>query len=314
LLSPLGGVCLSSRPRRDCGPNSRLGNGIEENVVTAGKPIVVGVDNSAGALAAARWAAGLADRLGAPLLLACAVVDPVARHHRGGPSLMNLPAHLDKMRRDADATLQQVRENILAAHPDLVVETARCVESADIALVQLSDLARLTVVGTHVDAAGDKTVIGPIALRVAEHAHGPVVVWRGAAEVEHTDAPVVVGVEANPSGDAALGLAFELASALGAPLVAVHVRRDGAAQEQASGLLAERLAGHSGKFPEVPVRPVVAEGVPALVLRQWSSQARLLVVASHLRNRVLATLLGSTSQNLLHHVTVPLLIQHTRAG
>jgi nucleotide-binding universal stress UspA family protein len=270
--------------------------------------IVVGVDESDTALEAARWAADIAERLGAPLLLACSVPDPGGNYYYGGQAMLIYPDFTDDLRKNAQVTLERVRDKIAAAHPDLSLDTMLCTGVADIALVQLSEQARLTVVGAHVDADTGKTLIGPIALRVADHAHGPVAVWRGdSARPARADAPVVVGVDGTPGSAGAIKLAFELASALNVPLTAVHTWVEGT-EDQATRTLAECLSGYGEDFPDVQVREIVQDGPAALALQQWSEYAQALVVASRVRNSVLATLLGSTSQNLLHHATVPLVI------
>lgn len=270
--------------------------------------IVVGVDESDTALEAARWAARIAERLDAPLLLACSVADPSRYIYYGGQAAMIAPNFAEETRKGAEVALERVRDKILTDHPDLYVDTLLATGSPDVTLVQLSEQARLTVVGAHIDVATGRTLIGPVALRVADHAHGPVAVWRGdpAREVR-TDAPVVVGVDGTAGSAGAIALAFELASALDVPLTAVHTWVDGT-EEEATRTLAECLSGYCEDFPDVAVRQIIQDGPAALALEQWSEYAQAVVVASRVRNNILATLLGSTSQHLLHHATVPLVI------
>src|SRR2546421_4838050 len=130
--------------------------------------------------------------------------------------------------------------------------------------------------------------------------------------------PVVVGVDGSPESAAALGFAFDEASARGLPLVAVYAWRalpsenlgpvtmrhydpDEAAQE-AARLLAEQLAGWPAKYPDVSLeRQAVLSFNPAETLVDASRTASLVVVGSRGRGGFAGLLLGSVSRALVPH-------------
>ena len=73
-------------------------------------------------------------------------------------------------------------------------------------------------------------------------------------------------------------------------------------------MLSEILSRWSDQFPDVEVTRHVERGSPRRTLLRHSEQAQLVAVGSHGRNPVLAAMLGSTTQNLLHHAVCPVLI------
>jgi nucleotide-binding universal stress UspA family protein len=159
-------------------------------------------------------------------------------------------------------------------------------------------------------------LIGSVAVEVTAHASCPVIVVRGPEpdRAGPRPEPVVVGVDGSPTSEAATAFAFEAASLRRVPLVAVHVWRDVLVDATMAPLLdwdvidsderevlAERLAGWSEKYPDVPVRRLVARDRPARALVEESGRAQLVVVGSRGRGGFHGLLLGSVSQALLHH-------------
>ena len=138
---------------------------------------------------------------------------------------------------------------------------------------------------------------------------------------------MVVGVDGSPTSEAATAFAFEAASLRRVPLVAVHVWRDVLVDATMAPLLdwdvidsderevlAERLAGWSEKYPDVPVRRLVARDRPARALVEESGRAQLVVVGSRGRGGFHGLLLGSVSQALLHHAHCPVAVVRSPRG
>ncbi|WP_029896477.1 universal stress protein [Nocardia brasiliensis] len=275
--------------------------------------IVVGIDDSPTALNAARWAAYLACAFHAPLLIACAAKSP--SHYRTPAKQLAAGVQPARAYAAADETLQRTVELVHTAHPDLAADTVAMAGPPDRALVELSEHARIVVVGGQ--TAFEARMTGPTTVRVMEHAHCPVAVWRGTnGRPIARERPVAVGVDGSAASAPAIAHGFEIAAALAVSLVAVHAwpsriasvghHLDRAQNERV--LLAECLAGWREEYPDVDVTEMPVPGLVDSVLTDVAEHAQLLVVGSRGRGTAAAALLGSTSRNLLHHATCPVLV------
>ncbi|TQM31988.1 universal stress protein [Nocardia bhagyanarayanae] len=281
--------------------------------------IVVGVDGSRSALAAARWAGAVAAREGVRLVVLSIV--PTIDYRITAAIVADadiLPTLRFVAKKHAAAAVDAVR----ADQPDLEI-TQTVVEGVPgDELVEASATALLLVVAATADDRITTLLLGSTALRVANKAHCPVVVWRGDVDKPlPDDRPVLVGVDGSPGGEAAVGRAFEMAALLGVRVVALHAWNDPdllqwtpvpdawevlAQQEQK--LLSERLAGWSSQFPDLQVEKLVLQSPATRALLEHGADAQLVVTGSQGRNRLTGLLLGSTSQNLLHHAPCPVLV------
>ncbi len=81
-----------------------------------------------------------------------------------------------------------------------------------------------------------------------------------------------------------------------------------AVKQEEEALLSEGLAGESERYPDVSVTRVAEQGAAADVILRHAGDAQLIVVGSHGRGPLLGALMGSTSQNLLHHAKCPVMI------
>jgi nucleotide-binding universal stress UspA family protein len=132
---------------------------------------------------------------------------------------------------------------------------------------------------------------------------------------------IVVGIDGSDSSRAALRWAIRQARLIGGSVDAVTAWHypstygwapvaDGAIdiEGEAKKTLTEVLLGASGLDPEVPVRPVVAEGHAADVLLRAAMGAELLVVGSRGHGGFASALLGSVSMNCVLHAHCPVLV------
>ncbi|MBF6519806.1 universal stress protein [Nocardia farcinica] len=284
--------------------------------------IVVGIDGSRGAVAAARWAGGLAARLGAPLALIAVVATVDFRITAAALAEADI---MPTLRQAARRTVEQAADAVRADRPDVAI-TEQVVEGLPAReLVSASEHARMLVVAATADDRISTFLLGSTALQVANKSRCPVAVWRGdPARVLPDDRPVLVGVDGSPEGDAAVGHAFALAAGLGVELVALHAWNDPdllhwvpvppsneALAQQEESLLGERLAGWTTKYPDLRVTREVRKSPTAPALLERAADAQVIVTGSRGRNRVTGTLLGSTSQNLLHHAPCPTVVCRT---
>ncbi|GLY69926.1 universal stress protein [Amycolatopsis taiwanensis] len=285
------------------------------------KPIVVGVDGSAPALDAVRWAAreALQRRLGLHVVHAWGM--PGIHYGSGVP----LPASVfDTLEQDATRVLGEAVETARSFAPKLSVTGEMPYEPPVPCLVERSRTAGMIVLGSSGRGGFVGMLAGSTAVGVSAHGRCPVAVIRG---TEH-DGPIVVGVDGSAVGEPAIALAFDEAAEHDAPLVAVHAWSDfeydsfhgsphyfgdtDTFAEEQQRLLAESLAGYQEKYPDVPVERVIVGDRPRHQLLLWSERARLVVVGSRGRGGFRDLLLGSTSQALIHHAKCPVLI--TRGG
>jgi nucleotide-binding universal stress UspA family protein len=273
--------------------------------------VIAGVDGSAAAVHAVRWAAEAAQRSGLPLQLAHAIPPPPANPY---PTMVE---HMDTLRRAARQEGEEFLGTAAVAArqvaPTLTVSCWQRVGQPIDVLSLASATARVMVVGATGQTGLVELLAGSTALSLPSRAHCPVVVVphrrHGAGPA---DGPVVVGVEGTPLDDPVIGFAFEQASMLGVELIAVHSWSDSPLPDidritgqrdhwnlilgRERRLLAEGLAGFGERHPDVSVRPIVVYDKPARALVDYGRSAQLLVVGSHGRGRFPGALLGSTSR------------------
>lgn len=283
----------------------------------ARRTVVVGVDGSAEALRAVRWAAPEARRRQAVLRL----VTGFAWTEYGMPGLPGLGSAyaVDRLRTAADTALAAAAAAATEAEPGVTVEQDVVLGFASGVLVGESQLSELVVVGDRGRGRISSVFAGSVAVAAAANAACPVVVVRG----EERDAalPVVVGIDGTPVSEAAIAFAFDAASSRRAPLLAVHtwVAALGdpslaplidwevlAAEEEE--VLAERLAGWGEKYPDVAVQRMVAKGGAAHALLDLTERAQLVVVGSRGHGELAGFVLGSVSNALVHAATCPVAV------
>ncbi|ALG07197.1 universal stress protein [Kibdelosporangium phytohabitans] len=190
-------------------------------------------------------------------------------------------------------------------------------------LNQLGANANLLVLGSSGHGAVHQVLLGSTSAELVRSTSAPVVV------VRETDQParrrrVVVGVDGSETSTRAVDFAYDFAARHNADLVAVHAWSDlpldalGAVSEwdvnwdhivgQANAVLAEALVGHSVRYPDVRVQPLVTMSKPVEALLAQGDNADLVAVGSHGRGAVRRMLLGSVSQAVLHYAKCPVAV------
>lgn len=290
------------------------------------RPVVVGVDGSASALHATRWAAREARRRDAPLRLvhACQLA-PVRQPRQVAVPPDYQAAVLEQGRH----WLSEASDAARQAVPGLAVATDLHDGVAADVLITESNTAQLMVMGSRGLGGFKSLLVGSVAIALSTHGHCPVVVMHSATPngVPPEDGPIVVGVDGSELSDAALTFAFEAAAARAVPVIAVHTWLDmnmsGAwavpmesidwdgLQKAEERLLTERLVAWREKFPHVEVRPIVLRDRPDRALLEQAAGAQMLVVGSRGRGAFTGMGLGSVSQTLLHHAECPVAVART---
>ncbi len=280
--------------------------------------IVVGVDGSAAALDAVRWAAGEAALRKLALRLVYAADVTGGRFDGGLPVPQSF---FDELQRAG----QQLLADAAAVAGEVTVSTEMPLEPAVPLLLECSRTARMVVLGSSGRGGFTGMLAGSTAVSVSAHASCPVAVVRGRPDAA---GPVVVGVDGSPTSEEALKVAFDEAAWREVPLVAIHAWSDAdygvplpapdldwaEVEREQQRLLAERLAGRQERYPDVRVERVVVRDRPRDELLARSRDAQLVVVGSRGRGGFRGLVLGSTSQALIHHADCPVLVVRPQAG
>lgn len=282
--------------------------------------VVVGIDGSDTALGAAQWAAEMAVRRGLSLTLLHAT--PTIDWHF---AYADGPADLADGT-EGDGSLTAAEAAVHSKHPDLAIRAAAVRGAVAGALADAAQTARLLVVGS---GAADHRALGGHAVRIVHRAHCPVVIWRPAvAKRTGKPLPVVVGVDESEASARALAEAFAIAASLHAPLTVAHMWEIDAAvgmgdlggqgnmdwsllqvlETQQRQRMDELVAPLARKYRNAHITKVFQDAGPAKGLTDLSREAQLVVVGSHGRGRIADAILGSVSQNLIHHAECPVLV------
>jgi len=276
------------------------------------QPVIAGVDGSARAVEAARFAADEARRRGAPLHLVTVVPWPY-------DGLVAPPPDVD-----LPAVVQESGEAVVGSAAAAVAasDVTTSVRDGDpvTVLTELSADAQLLVLGSRGIGGVAGLLLGSAASGVVAHARCPVVVLPDdAAVVMRGRRSVVVGVAGRPDDDEVLAIAFAEAAARGTDLIAVHAWQDVVLEPELRTVsplvdwagvladeeraLAEAMAGWREKEPDVLVRELVVRDRPARALVAASLTAELLVVGHRSRRA-----LGSTTHGVLHRAGCPVVV------
>lgn len=303
-----------------------------------GDDVLVGIDGSEASLHAAEWAASYARNHGLGLHLVCAYAVPsfTTAALDGGYAALDDTAIAEGAR----AVLEEAKARV--ARFGVPVTGAVATGDAAAVLVELSQGARVAVVGTRGRGGFTERLLGTVSSALPAHAACPTIVvpHRPAAVEGVTDGAgpsddvqvrrIVVGVDGSPAAEYALHRAVQEAEVWGAELTALTgvpvaagagllawlpaaVDREAVLRDVAEGLdivVDRALVDHPG----VTVERRTVDGTGAQQLMAASAEADLLIVGSRGRGGFTGMLLGSTSQAVLHHSACPVMVVTARAA
>lgn len=289
------------------------------------RPILVGYDGSEGARLALDWALNEAGRTSEPVQVAYAFEWMTASAWIGpGPGPGTWPD--ERTRSEVEAVVATAVTEAADTHPGVTVRGEVLDNPAAIGLQQRSARAALVVLGSRGHGGFTGLLAGSTTVAVCAHAHCPVVVVRhpvgvGPGVGAATDqSRIVVGVDGSPCAQLALGWAVERAASRSAPLHAIRAwiapgapwrpaDMDPAEVSRAElAALDEQLAGWRDRYPAVSITTEVVVANPAGALVEASENAQLVVVGTRGRGGFRGLLLGSVSQQLLHHAQCPVAV------
>jgi nucleotide-binding universal stress UspA family protein len=288
------------------------GAGGESADRTRRRVIVVGVDASAEAEAAAHWAVREAElrkddlllvhAYEVPLVPAAATAATAARGHQESQAL------LDKV------------AGTLVVPPTMHIDQLIEADTPESLLPRLSEHAELTVLGQDHPALGGHMPLGHTATTVASMSRHPVVaVPRGWTTRAEDRRPIAVAIDGRHPSITTLGYAFTEASLHQTPVLVVHsAPLAQLADEQDARLnLAEILAGWKADYPDVQVETLLLSGAPRNTVAAASANAQLLVVGVPYRGREWTRWTRSVARAVINRASCPVAVipqQHTGLG
>ena len=280
--------------------------------------VVVGLDNGRHGQSELDWAAREAAARNRPLHVVRGYeLVQAALPWQNSTDRMLLADLRQAARRRLDRAVAYVHEQ----WPDLEVIPVASEGQPSETLIEASQGAGVTVLGSRRLGAVGAAVLGSVSSVVAARGFGPIVITGRQSALSDEPASVVVGVDGSKHTDDLLGFAFDYASRHGRGVDAVFCwppdalaqaqwRGEPAAPERADRWLAEATAGFQERYPDVRLHRGVVRGHPVDALVAAAAGQDLLVVGSRSQHPHVAALLGSVSQGVLHHATCPVAVVH----
>jgi len=287
--------------------------------------ILVGVDGSAAALGAVRWAARYAALRNAPLTLVHVVDAPLPEWFEVATLAGSRQWQEQRARDFIEPAIEIAEESTGECGP--VQIDSKVFNSATVpTLVGLSAEVEMVVVGYQGHGGVlARSFLGSVSSALVYHAHCPVaVIHYGEAMIGNAArAPVLVGIDGSPASEAATAIAFEEASRRGVGLIALHAWTDprvsgskglfqnskwDAQLAEEEETLSERLAGWHERYPDVGIRRRIEIGDPARWLIDASERAQLIVVGSHGCGWFSGRLLGSVGAAVVNRAKIPVIV------
>ncbi|OJZ72849.1 universal stress protein [Mycobacterium paraffinicum] len=260
------------------------------------KPILVGIDGSSAAIAAALWGVDEAITRGVPLRLV-SVIKPA---HESPEDYERDLAHAEK-------SLEQARLAVEATRKAASVETEVSRGPAGSVLLEASSDAGMVCVGCVGIGRYARSIVGSTATELAEKAQCPVAVLRTGSDRPPPDINwIVVRMTDAPGNDAVVSLAAAEAKLRRAPMLVLGGRPEELA-EYADGAFERRVAEWRRQYPDVRVYPIATRQAIAGYLSANDERVQLAVIGGD-EARQLAQLVGPQGHPLFRHPECSVLV------
>ncbi|MGD1108770.1 MAG: universal stress protein [Mycobacterium sp.] len=260
------------------------------------KPVIVGIDGSQKAIAAALWAVDEALGRGVPLRL----VSVIKQTHPSPDDYARDLAH-------AETSLREAQFAVEASRKLVKIETEIPRGPAGPLLVEASRDAEMICVGSLGIGRYARTILGSTATQLAEKAHCPVAVLRTTSDQPPPDINwIVVRMTDTPGDDAVVKYAAWEAKLRGAPMLVLGGRPE-ELTEHADGAFERRVQGWHQRHPEVRVYPITTKYAIASFLRTNDERVQLAVIGGAEADQ-LAQLVGPAGHPLFQHPECSVLV------
>jgi len=280
------------------------GENEEESAMTTARVVVAGIDGSAAAETAIRWAVDEAVSRKASLRLVHAFVWPEFNVPLGATDLA------PGLRAGADKVVEESVRLARKLEPGLEIEGTRYDGFPAPVLLRQSKQADVLAIGSRGLSVTLGALIGSTGLDLAANAHCPVVIVRPDQSLDAGD-HVVIGYDGSSASIAALEFGLDYARRHDLRVRVIAAKPLYGAEGRVDHLdLASELHGRPGW---AALEIVEITGHPAEQVLRHSGDARLIVLGSRGRGGFAGMLLGSVSQTVLHHALCPVAVIPTAA-
>jgi nucleotide-binding universal stress UspA family protein len=260
------------------------------------KPVVVGIDGSAAAIAAALWGADEAMGRAVPLRL----VAVIKQTHPSTDDYARDLAHAEKSLHEAQLAVEATRKSV-------TIETDVPRGPAGPELVEASRDALMICVGSVGVGRYARSILGSSAARLAEQAHCPVAVIRTGSDRPPPDIDwIVVRMTDAPDNDAVVKYAAREAALRRAPMLVLGGRPE-ELTEHADGQFERRVENWRQRHPEVRVYPITTKYAISDFLNNNDERVQLAVISGAEADQ-LTRLLGPSGHPLFRHPECSVLI------
>lgn len=273
--------------------------------------LLLAVDASPYADAAARYAAFLSGRLGVPLRavhvidLRVATTPNVLDVGMGDPALMTprfdteLEGVLEKRAEEVRAETQALLERLGVA-AELELPTGPVEDE----ILSRADAQTLIIVGKEGDGAelGESSRLGGVAERTARRAEGAVLITpRTFTEPRR----LLLGYDGSDGAEGALAYTLALAKPLGLPILALNVQDD----EETSRAPLARARSHAER-EGLELTTDFRSGDPAEAIVAATQDGDVIAIGAFETGRLAEFFRGSTTLDVVREATVPVLLHH----
>ena len=280
--------------------------------------IVVGVDESAGAAGALRWAVRESDARDWSLTAVLAW-DFIDQHCATGEKRFD-PSYSEA---DAQAALNAIVAGAVGTRRAATIELRVVLDLAASALLDASDGADLLVVGARGLGGFRALLLGSVSQQCLHHATCPVAIVREAHDFGEPVARIVVGIDGSETAYRAFQWAVDAGRVYQASVEVVHAWGVLLTAAEPFGPVmfdVAPLADAARHMLDAVVESADTSGLPAPVTRTLSSgnaaasilhaaeRADLVVVGSRGLGGFKGLVLGSVSHHIAHHAMCPVVV------